>query len=164
MTECWGGCKIFEQLATQERSLVLVVAYHIGAKPLPKPMLTYYESEPRERTSMTFVSSTIFLFKNVQWKCFLENGAHFIRAQCVKQIYHGFVILQDLVMRSVLYGAKRLWFIARDYPLISGECVEYRRQRKWLKCRLFNGGHYNCGRLSWHSNSGYFSMLIFSLR
>ena len=63
------------------QSLVRVMVCRLlGAKPLPEPMLAYYQLDPLEHTSMKFESK----YKSFHsWKCIwmrrLPNGGHIVR-------------------------------------------------------------------------------------
>ena len=50
-----------------------------GVKPLPEPMLTYCQLDPKEQTSVKFESKyKIFRSRQSIWKCRQRNGRHFV--------------------------------------------------------------------------------------
>ena len=70
------------QLCVSGSALVLVMAWRLfGAKPLPKPMLTYCQSDPLQQTNFSeiWIETQNFSFTKTQWKeCRLGNDGHFV--------------------------------------------------------------------------------------
>ena len=62
-------------------TLVQVMACHLfSAKPLPEPMLTYSQLDPKEQTSVKFeLKHTTFHSWKCNRKCCLWNGGHFVQ-------------------------------------------------------------------------------------
>ena len=64
-------------------SLVQVTACGLfGAKPLPKPMLTFCQFDPQEQTAVEFQSKCrTFHSRKCIWKCRLWNGGYFVQGE-----------------------------------------------------------------------------------
>ena len=62
-------------------ALVQIMACHLfSAKPLSKPMLSYYQLDPQEQTSVKFQSKyKPFHSQKCIWKYHLRNGGHFVQ-------------------------------------------------------------------------------------
>ena len=63
-------------------ALVQIMACRLfGAKPLPEPMLTYYQLDPKEQISVKFESRYKKIVQKTPWNYRRRNGGHFLQAE-----------------------------------------------------------------------------------
>ena len=100
---CNGMCNMFDFTSSPpsdayvrqwiRSALVQIMACRlIGAKPLSQPMLGYCQLDPKEQTSVKFLSKyKIFHSQKCIWKHRLRNGGHFDQGEMSQHSVYAFL-------------------------------------------------------------------------
>ena len=100
-----------------------------GAKPLPKPMVTFCQMDHQEHILMKFqLRFTAFLPGKCIWKCLLQNAGHFAQVSiCWTTQWQGYMTkIEELFCVIVLclsdHCEFRYIFFAADHRIVYMQC------------------------------------------
>ena len=141
-----------------------MACYLISVKPLSEPMLEYCELDPKEQTSVKFLSEfTYFHTRKCNWAYCMRNGVHFVLASMCYTSHLKCIVFFSIMNRK--YRIDRcLWLLLATYSICLLMCrfVELQFRRSYLivkwKHAYFIAALYECVRglsLLWSVRSSW---------